>query len=228
MKTKLLLVSAVTFLGYVGISAQTVELAPSPPGNTDVLKTSVTNGVASTFQWTENDPLNIITGVTGNADSITIVASPSATDGQTATVSVEAISISASCASDPQTVTIVIRTLGNMTFKASFGTAPAPICQGSSALFSIKFNEDSVTSYKYFIDLDGNGILSPGETEVTRTLTAPSSSDSISVLITTPGTRSMVITSISGIYMGQHITSSADVSQSVSVNAKPTISDIKY
>ena len=228
MKTKLLLLSLI-FLSTVGASAQVLELLPTAPGNTKVIKTSVSNGVASTFQWTENDPLNIISGATGNADSITIVASPSATDGQTATVSVKAISNSASCMSDPKTLNILIRNPGNVTFIASFGTAPAPICQGSSAPFSITFNRDSVVSYYYFIDLDNNGTLSGSETLITKTLAAPGSSDNLNVTFNTNGNIPVVISFVSGIAGGQTITSGqSGVSQSVTVDAKPVLGNFSY
>jgi len=219
MKTKLLISSILLFLIGLDISAQTLELHPIAPGNSKVVRTSVTNGISSTYQWTETDPLNIISGVTGvTLDSVTILASPISSDGQTASVNVQAASISAGCLSGVMTLNIVIKNPGNESLKAAFGAAPASICQGSSAPFTLTFTGGAVTSYRYFVDYNGNGLLDGTEIEVTK-VPDTGTSDNLSVIINNTGTIPVVISWINSAL----ISAASDVSQSVTVDAKPVL-----
>ena len=220
MKKKLYIVSLIILQTGVDLSAQDLELTPFPPGNTKVVRISVTNGIASTFNWSETDPLNIISGVTGNADSITITASPLATDGQTASVSVEAVSNTGSCLSAPKTLNIIIKE--QTTLNATFASAPATACFGTDALFLIGFTGDSIDSYKYFIDLDGNGILNGKEVEITRKPTKLTS-DSLTLSFPDSGKYAVIIRSVTGYSGGRLITSSLNVSHSIYVYPKPEI-----
>ena len=102
-------------------------------------------------------------------------------------------------------------------------SAPASICQGSTAPFALTFTGGTVTSYKYFIDLNSNGILDGSEVEVSQ-VPATGTSDNLSVVINATGTVPVVISWVTGTVGAVSVTSAQTaVSQSVTVDKKPVI-----
>ena len=190
----------------------------------------VTSSVPSaSFAWTLNDAANdilsndavIVASITGN---VSIIVRATATNGQTAAISVTGSN--GSCTGATQNATIRV---GLSTFTANFPTATQSICENdNSAAVSVGFTAvgtATATAFVYFIDLDNDGIQDPSELDVLGVIAANAATIPASVSpYNTPSIVTIRIKSVSGID-GVNTVSSPQtaINHVITINAKPVI-----
>jgi hypothetical protein len=231
MKKILLICIAITTIA-ITIKAQTPTLNGAQAGQTYILSTSLSNGVAldviNPYAWSEVSDVNNIATFSGatNAVSASVVIAGGATNVQQATVQVVANSATGTCPSSAQQLIIIV---GNATFTAAVA-ATQSVCQNSTATIAVTLSKTagSITGFSYFIDVNNNGVRDLGETLQAGTYVAPAATGTITLDTSVPGIQHIVISSISGTVGGFPVASVSTASQTVTVNAIPVINQITF
>jgi hypothetical protein len=210
---RIIITLSMVFTAVAIFAQKTYEAKPG-----DVLPMTVT-GTGVTWNWTSSN--TSVVSLTGAATATaTATVSALATDMQTSTVSVVGTS-AALCPSDAFTITFTVKVTTPFTYSATIGAISA-ICYNNTAAATVTINTTGATSIKYYIDLNNNGVQDkPAEADLTQTVSGTTASITTAALTTNA---KLVVLSVTD----GTTTSASGVSKDITVNAKPTITDVTW
>ncbi len=225
-----------------GLFAQAPVLEVSA-GQSYPVSIGVTNAITSNFSWTKpSDPNNILTNafplstLNATTSSQTLTISGIASNGQQATVSVDATSVAGSCAS---TASNLIVRVSVPTFTATIPIATQSVCQNSTAS-NITVNiagpaGSTINSFTYYVDANNNGVQDlPGEasTIVAVGAAAPTTGtiNMAAFSTATAGIQAIRVISVNGTTSGGETRNSPQtgVNQAVTINAAPALGNFSF